>query len=375
MKNRKLWFVVIGVVLIAAVLWQALLRKSSPEAFKVGAVFTLTGGTSYWSEQTKKGMDLALQELNVGNGKPVIVVYEDVQGNPQMAAAAMNKLINIDNVSIVISIFTPVSQPLRQIAESRNTPLLATVTSAHEFAKGFKWVFRDFPTQDQMAGALGSFAVEKIGIRTAAALVVNDDYGLDGARQFRRTFQAAGGSFIAQEVFEQKATDIRTQATRVLAGKPEAILVVGRDQSLALAIRQLWEAGFRGQILSVNCLDAKNVWELAGQAVEGAIFASAYVDFEGKVDAKEFYRKFLTKYGQEPDYVNVYGFSITKYLVPIIRQAEGDPSKLRDLLERLNVESIRGQLVTDENHDVRTPIAIYKIEQMRKKLLVTPSFK
>lgn len=375
MKRKGLWIAIaiVLVVVIGVVMWQQQQPAERTEkSIKVGAVFTLTGPIAYWSEQVKKGMDLALEEIVNSEEKQITVIYEDVQGNAQKAVAALNKLINIDNVSISISIFTPISQPLREISEGSKVPLLATVTSAHKFARGYNWVFRDFPTQDQMAGTLAEYAKDKLNIISAAALVVNDDYGKDGARVFKRVFEKKGGVWKGEELFEQKATDVRHQATKIVALQPDAVLVVGRDQSLAIAIRQLRELGFKGRLLSVNCLDSKLVWDLAGKAVEDAIFASAFVDFEKSEEGKVFYQRFLSKYNSEPDYVTVYGYTIMKYLVTILLQTNGNRELVKNRLVSLDVESIRGRLIMNDDHDVISPIALYIIRDMKKKILEVP---
>src|SRR5438128_2919842 len=188
----------------------------------------------------------------------------------------------------MISVFTPVSQPLRPIAETAEVPLLATVVSVRDFAKDSTWSFRDFLTQEQMAAPLGGYSAIKLNLKSAAALVVNDDYGRDGAKAFSDSFQAHGGKWLGEETFNQWDTDIRSQATKIASLQPQVVLVVGRDQSLGLAIKQLREVGFGGQLVSVNGLDEPKVWEIAGSAADNALFTSAYVDFFNDPAAREF---------------------------------------------------------------------------------------
>src|SRR5216110_1706570 len=125
------------------------------------------------------------------------------------------------------------------MAEQTRIPLLATVVSVRDLAKDSTWSFRDFLTQEQMAGPMGVYAASKLDLKSGAALVVNDDYGRDGAKAFSETFQQHGGKWLGEETFNQKDTDVRSQATKIAALKPQVVLVVGRDQSLGLAIKQL----------------------------------------------------------------------------------------------------------------------------------------
>lgn len=348
------------------------LNKSKTDEISVGAVFTLTGGTAYWSEQLKKGMDIAVEEENAGEQIPVKVIYEDVQGQPQQAVSTFQKLVELNKVSAVLSVFTPISQPLRSPADNAQVPLLATVVSVRDFGKDHPWSLRDFPTQEQMAAPLGVYAWQKLGLKSAAALFVNDDYGRDGAIAFSDAFKKQGGEWLGEETFAQKDIDLRAQSVKIAALNPQAIFVVGRDQSLALAIKQLRESGFKGQFLSVNCLDEPAVWDIAGNTVDNAIFSSAYVDLQGSEAAINFASKYRDKYKTAPSYVVVYGYTIMKYLIPILREHRGDRSKILESLKKLNIESIRGRLSVEPNGDVLSPVAVYRVVGKKKEMILNP---
>ena len=81
---------------------------------------------------------------------------------------------------------------------------------------------------------------------------------------------------------------------------------------------------------------------------------------------KENYGK---KYNEEPNYVSVYGYSIGKYLSEIIIKSDGDNEKIRNSLNRLNQQSIRGNLSINSKRDVLTPIGIYKRVENDSKLI------
>lgn len=359
--------------LLAAFLGCQQPQPTQQSELKIGAVVTLTGGTAYWSTQLQRGMEMALAETNDQTHVPVRVIYEDVQGKPQEAVSAFQKLRDSDHVSVAISVFTPIGQPLRPLAEEAQLPLLATITSVRDFSKGYKWTFHDFITQDQMAAPLGTYAVSKLGLKAGAALVVNDDYGRDGARAFRDALTRKGGRWLGDETFAQSDVDIRSQAAKVSALKPDVVLVVGRDQSLGLAIKQLNEAGFRGQLMSVNCLDSPAVWRIAGGAAENALFTSAFVDFIGNSKAHTFNLKFRARYKDDADYVVVYGYTIAKYLAAVLRNAAGDRVKVAEGLGRLDTDSLRGHLRMDGDHEVLSPVALYQVHESQRRLIEEPS--
>jgi len=343
---------------------------------KVGANITLTGPIAYWGQQVKKGLDLAVSEANRNKPvRPIELVYQDNQGEAKNAIGIFQRFTSVDNVSAVISIFTPVSKPLRSIAAQSKVPLLATVVSSVGFGLENEWSFRDFPSQTQQATAIAEYAYNQYALKKAATLVVNDDYGRDGEEVFTQTFTKLGGTVVAKDTVDQKATDIRSQLQKLLSAKPDVIFMVVRDSTLGMAVKQARELRFTGKIIGVNAFDAPVVWEAAGNAGNGVIFTSAYIDFEGNSEAKDFGVTYRMAYKEEPDWVSVYGYTIGKYIFEIASESNGDATALRDKLANMHVDSIRGELRMNTSRDVVSPIAIYQrkdgINVFLKKILPT----
>src|SRR4051812_28511717 len=99
--GRKKWAVgAIGLLLVAAAAYVIVKNSGqTEETYKIGGDLTLTGDTAFWSEQLKKGLDLAVEEDNAARppGSPrVEVIYEDNQGNVSKAVGIWQKLDTVD---------------------------------------------------------------------------------------------------------------------------------------------------------------------------------------------------------------------------------------------------------------------------------------
>jgi len=344
-------------------------QKSSEEnKFKIGANFSLSGNLAYWSTELKKGMEFANSEIDSEN--KLEIIYEDNNGKASDAVNVFKKLSTVDKVNVVFTCFTPIGQPLRDLADTYKIPLIATVTSAHNFAAVNDWTFRDFPTQDQQASALAKYVLGDMNLKKGSYLIVNDDYGKDGARIFKETFNKLGGQFLEGEYFTQTDLNMRNQINKVLKNKPEFLLIIGRDQALATVCKQIREVNKGVIIVGVNAFDASIVWELIGGAGEGIVFTSAFVDYENNPEAKKFKEDFIRAHNEIPSYVAVYGYTITKYLFDIFKKVGHDNLKIKNELRELNVSSIRGDLKTNEVRDVISPIGIYIRKEGKTNLLV-----
>jgi len=179
-----------------------------------------------------------------------------------------------------------------------------------------------------------------------------------------------GGEILGTDTVDQKARDIRAQATKLIKLKPDCLFIVVRDATLGLAVKQFRELGFQGKIVGVNAFDASVVWEATGDAGEGCIFTSAFVDFEGNSAANAFAQAYkAANKGEQPDWVAVYGYTIGSYLCEIVRTAKGDPAAVRMGLAALKAESIRGSLQMNADRDVVSPVGIYERKGGKNVLL------
>jgi len=98
--------VVIVVLIVAAIV----LLNSGPDnggadQIEIGVSLPLTGDGAAYGQEVKKGIDLALDELNAAGGiqgKRITLVYEDDRGESAAAVSAFQKLISTDHVPAVI---------------------------------------------------------------------------------------------------------------------------------------------------------------------------------------------------------------------------------------------------------------------------------
>src|SRR5689334_22947825 len=104
--------------------------QATGDTIKIGAVLPLTGELSQLQVVLKNGMELATQEVNDAggiNGKKLQIVYQDNQGDPKQSVSAFQQLIASDNPPVTISDISPLSIPLRPLADQNKVLLLSTL--------------------------------------------------------------------------------------------------------------------------------------------------------------------------------------------------------------------------------------------------------
>ena len=101
-------------------------------AITIGAVLPMTGNFAFLGEPVKRAMDLAVSRINEEggiNGREIDLVYADSEGNAKTGVNATLKLINSDNVEIITSFITGVSEAIKPIAEDEHVLLIAQTVS------------------------------------------------------------------------------------------------------------------------------------------------------------------------------------------------------------------------------------------------------
>jgi|GEM_PF-1708758 len=327
-------------------------------SYTIGMNLCLSGNGSYYSEELKKGLDLTFDFVAQSKDKINIeVIYEDNKLNPKDAVSITKKFIEIDKVDIILSAYTPIIQATAGLAASSEVPMLATISSLDQISGDRDWVFRDFAMESQTMPLLASFAYSGLNLRSGSYMVVNDDMGNDAVRFFNDKFSELGGTFEGGELFDAGDLDLRNKISKVLEKNPEFILVMGRGASMINACRQIRERDAKIPILGNNTMDNETVWDALDESGNNFWFPRPYIDLKSNryIRANE---RFIEKYGHKLNWLNIYGISIANYLAHGLKESGGDKQLLKSYLKTLNVQSIRGTLIMNDDSDVEMPHVI-----------------
>lgn len=345
--------------LLAATMLIGCQEKKDDNVIKIGAILTQSGSVAYWSNELQKGMDLAYAELSPEYQKNIALQYEDNMFRPSQAISAFNKLVSIDNVDVVVTCFTPIAEALIPMAEKHQVPMITSVTSSTNIVNGKTWSFRDYITQEQQCPMLADYIYNKLSYRKGVYIVVNDDYGMDGIKQFSQRFEELGGQILSGESIGQSGDlSKRNEINKLLASDPDFIFVIARDQLLINLCNQIREVNKDIQIVGVNSFDTDVVWEALGENGNGIIFSSGYFDPEFNDDCEEFYKKYTLQYQTEPNYTSVYGYVIMSYLLDICKKANSK-DEIRHAISTLHTNSVRGAIQALPNNDISGNVGLY----------------
>ena len=336
-----------------------------PKEIKIGAILPLTGDAAVWGTSLKEGMDLALEEINENGGiqgKPIKLIYEDDKANPADGVAAVQKLLVTDKVKGIVGVAnSSVALAIIPIITKEKVIFVSGGASSPKLTGSSPYFFRTWPSDIQEAYAMAKFAVKDKGYKNIAILYINNEYGIGLKESFSRKVLEYGGAILGAELFEQEATDFRTQISKIKALNPEAIYVIGNPKEMARCIRQIKELGIKTQLLSISTLNEPEIVpQIAGDAIEG-IFVTD-VSFDPKSsdpNTQNFISKFRAKYNKEPGILTVTGYDALKVLSYAMSKVGFDADRIAaELRELKDYPGAGGKLSFTEGGDVIRPVRI-----------------
>ena len=244
-------------------------------AFVQPALADITIGVSL--SATGPGASLGIPEKNVFAllptqiaGEKVNYVVLDDATDPSVATKNARKLVTEDKVDVLIgSSTTPATVAIAEVAHETATPLV-TMSPASLPAERNKWVFRSPQQNSVMASAVVQH-MKANGVKTLGFIGFSDAYGEDWLNAVTARADAAGIKLVAVERYARADTSVSGQVLKLVAARPDAILVVGSGSPAALPQTTLIERGFKGQIYQTHAAANQAFLKVAGKAAEGVI--------------------------------------------------------------------------------------------------------
>jgi branched-chain amino acid transport system substrate-binding protein len=335
---------------------------------KIGAVLPLTGEFAKYGDSAKKGIQLAIEEINESGGinkDSLVIVFEDDQANPTKAVSALQKLISFDKVPAVIGAM-PSSGTLAMapIAEKNKVVLLSPMSTAPKITDSGDYIFRNCTSDNFEGQIMGEYATNQMKLKDFALLYIKNDYGIGLKDVFKATVEKAGGKILAEEGFEQGENNFRTTLTKIKSLKPQAVYVIGYNEMIQI-FKQSSEIGLKTQYLSAIMLKDKALIDKIGKPAEGAVLTSWGYDPNSPDNAaKSFKDAFRKKYNMEPDVFACQSYDAAKLIAKAMQEKGVLPDQIKSGLYNIkNYPGASGTTTFDKNGDVIKPIDIVKIEK------------
>ena len=202
----------------------------------------------------------------------------DDGSDPTATVKALKKLISEENVDAIIGPSgSPNAMGVIQFVAEAGVPLLApvgTATVVLPMTEQKKWVFKTTQNDDLIAKAL----VEDMnarGVKTLGFIGTADPYGQNWSKVIDTLAAEHGIKVLASERFQRQDTSVTGQSLKILASRPDAVLVAAPGSAAVLPQTTLFDQGYRGQMYQTHGAALPDFLKLGGKKVEGTILAAS----------------------------------------------------------------------------------------------------
>lgn len=301
----------------------------------------------------------ALMPKTIAGQKVNYIVLDDAS-DTTTAVKNARRFVTEDKVDVMVgSTITPNSLAMVDVAAETGTPVVSMAASAaivepQDTKK--RWAFKTPQNDAEMAKAIVEH-MQGRKIKSVAFIGFADAYGEGWYQEFSKAAQAAGIKVLTNERYNRTDTSVTGQVLKMIAAKPEAVLIAGAGTPAALPQKTLKERGYRGTYYQTHGVANNDFLRVGGKDIEGTFLPAGPVlvsaqlpaDNPVKAAATEYVQKYESAYGKGS--VSTFGAhawdagKLIEAAVPVaLKKAQpGTPefrAALRDALE--NVRNVAG---------------------------------
>lgn len=331
--------------------------KKESDSITIGGIFPLSGNVSVYGVECKNGIDLAIEEINAAggvNGKKLVLVSEDDEGNPDKTVNAFQKLTTKDGVKIVIgSLTSGCTKAVTSRAQAQKILQIAPAATAPDITDAGDYIFRACFIDPFQGTVGGKFAAENLAAKNAAILYdIGNDYSVGLTENFEKTFVSLGGKIVAKESYATNDKDFNAQLTKIKNANPDVLYLPDYYNVVSLIAKQARAQGINVALVGADGWDG--LTSNAGDEVLNGFYSNHYAVDSTSPAVQKYVAAFKAKYNKAPNAFAALGYD-SVYLLKdaIVKAGSADSTAVKNALAAIQGEYVTGNLSFDSK---RNPI-------------------
>jgi len=202
---------------------------------------------------------------------------------------------------------------------------------------------------------------------TVGLISVSNVYGQDGQKSVTQAAGQAGINVVAAEQFGQADTSVTVQVSKVVAAKPQAVVVWAVSPAAGTVVKALRDARYAGQIYLDAGAGAELFIKGAGTAAQGTnmvfptVLATDDIDTGTPAgrDRKAWVEAYQKANGDYSGFASFAADALQSIVDAVSRAGGTDSRKIREELEKGQIDGVSGPLkFSAEEHSGLQPAAL-----------------
>jgi branched-chain amino acid transport system substrate-binding protein len=244
---------------------------------KVGVTLSATGPAASLGIPERNTFPLLPQTIA---GRKVQYIVLDDASDTTTAVRNSRKLITEDKVDVLVgSTITPNSLAMIDVAAESETPMVSMAASSRIVdpvdAKR-RWVFKTPQNDQQMALVIIGHMLSQ-GVKSVGFIGFADAYGEGWWNEFSKIAETRGLKVVANERYQRSDTSVTGQVLKLIAARPDSVLIAGAGTPAALPQKTLKERGYAGKIYQTHGVANNDFLRVCGKDCEGTFLPAGPV--------------------------------------------------------------------------------------------------
>ena len=371
-QRRKMFSLAAAGVALSSV--PSLVLSQTASTFRIGALNPITGAGAPYGSGMQKAIQLAVEEVNAAGGaagRKLEAFYEDDQTQPQAGVLAAKKLIEVNKVEALIGTWASgVTLAVMPLTDEANliqmnvsgAPAISTLDK-----KDLVWRFQ--ATNDRFGAAFAEIAKK---------------------RGFKRIWEAGGGKVVSEVVYEPNRPSYRSELQKVLAEKPDVIVMGSYLPDTTIILREWYQSGDKVAWIIPGWAANPELIKAVGPEITQGIISVDTVSNDGAPSNKQFAERFQKAAGSAAS-ANIYAAMCYDMVISLalaieLAGAKATPqqisNRIRDVSnppgtavasfaqgkqligakQKINYEGASSKLDFDASGDAKPDFGVYVIE-------------
>ncbi len=341
------------------------------EPIRIASALVISGANTDLGTDSQYGVEIAMEFKDEILGHPIELQAEDDGCNAEGGQTAGQKIVSDPTiVAVVGTSCSGAGVPMAEVVSEAGYAMVSpsnTAPSLTDPDQAWKPGYLRTAHNDKVQGrAMAEFAINELGVTTAAAIHDGDPYTEGLARVFADSFEEMGGTITTFTAVNKGDTDMKPVLLAVGQDSPELIYYPVFTAEGGFITKQAKEvAGLENTILAAaDGMISGAAVEAVGKAGEGMYFSGPDLSFSGETYDK-FLARYIEKYGSEPISVfHAHAFDAANMIFACVEKVGVDDNgtlhigrqALRTCLyETADFAGITGNLTCNEYGDCADP--------------------
>jgi branched-chain amino acid transport system substrate-binding protein len=345
-----------AVILAVAIVLAPLGPRAAAAEILIGVAGPLTGPNAWLGEQTERGVNLAVANINEAGGilgQQVEVVTADDYCDGEQAVAAAHKLVAAGVVLVAGHQCSGAAIPASEVYAAADILMISNAaTNPLLTEQGFNNVFRVIGRDDQQGMITGNYLADRWGDKNIAIVHDGEVYGRGLAEETKKQLNVRGVREVLFTEITPEEVDYGALIAQLSAVGAHVLYYGGYAPEAALIIRQARDAGDDLQFVVGDGVSSEDFWVIAGSAGEGTLM-TLFPDARVNPEAAEVVARFRAV-GYEPaGGATLTGYAVIQAWADAVNEAGSlEPEAVANALRSQRFETVLGTIGFNDKGDV-----------------------